>query len=198
MVVLGMVFTAMPVGMTQETQTEETTLAVDWDFWREKVDPETGEGVKSSGFAFTDTMRDVIWVKNTGTEPITKIKIKYLTVTEGHKVGNIPNWLTKHIPSECPRTRSYDVDLKPGEEMKFEETRPFTEWVTEDLAYQGMHTIKKWDPENVTVTGDVKKVVTLKDTEIDFSKANLRTKAVLYVNGQSFGKKIIEFKVVPP
>ena len=193
--IIGLMFASLFLSLAEPQAHTE----VEWGFWREKVDPETGEGVKASGFAFTDTMREVVWVKNTGTVPITRIEVKYLTVIKGYKVGNIPRWIVRFIPSECPRERSYTIDLKPGEERKFEETRPFTEWVREDLAYQGMRTIKEWDAENVTVTGDIKKsVISLKDARIDFSQAELYTEAELFVNGQSVGKKTFHFRIVKP
>ena len=196
LMIAGLIFASLlPLAESQE---QDVNVNVEWKFWRELIDPGTGEGVKSSGFAFTDTMSEVVWVKNTGTVPITEIKVKYLTVTEGQKVGNIPKWITGLIPSDCPRERSYVVDLKPGDEKKIEETGLFSKWVTEDLAYQGMHTIKEWDCENVTVIGDIKKGITLHDTEIDFSEADMYTEAELFCNGQSMGGKTIHFRIIPP
>ena len=193
--IIGLMFASLLLSLAEPQAHTE----VEWGFWREKTDPETGEGVKASGFAFTDTMREVVWVKNTGTIPITRIEVKYLTVIKEHKVRNIPMLIVRFLPSECPRERSYTIDLKPGEERKFEETKPFTEWVREDLAYQGMHTIKKWDTENVTVTGDIKKsIISLKDARIDFSQAELYTETELFVNGQSVGKKTFHFRIVKP
>jgi hypothetical protein len=69
--------------LLQLAEPQVQNVDVEWRFWREKIDPETGEGIESSSFAFTDTMRDVVWVKNTGKAPITRIEVKYLTVTKG-------------------------------------------------------------------------------------------------------------------
>lgn len=191
--IIGLMFASLLLPLAKP----QAHVEVEWEFWREKIDPETGEGVKTSSFAFTDTMRDVVWVKNAGTAPITRIEVKYLTVAKGHKIGNIPRWISGLVPSDCPRERSYEVNLKPGEEEKFEETRLLTEWIKEDLTYQGVHTIKRWDPENVTIIGDVKKgFITLENAEIDFSEAEVHTEAELFVDGQSFGKKTIHFRVV--
>lgn len=195
---IALMFAVITFAVTPLSEGQNQEFSVEWDFARVKVDPDTGERIETDGFAFTDLMGEIVRIKNTGTLPITKVKVKYLTTTEGHKVKNIPQWITNLVPSDCPRERSYDVKIAPGEEREFVEVRPMTEWMTEDLEYQGMHTIKEWDAENVSVIGDIKKGITLHDMIIDFSEAKLHTEAELFVNGQSCGKKTLQFRIVPP
>jgi hypothetical protein len=139
-------------------------------------------------YAMSDLMDNIVWVKNTGTTPIPKIKVKFLTTAEGYRIANVPSCLTRFIPSGINWQREWEVNLEPGQERTLHEVKTFEEWIMQDTKLLGAE-ITSLDLHTLTGTANMKLgPIHVKGIEINFSTAKSHTTAEIFISNKSYGK----------
>jgi hypothetical protein len=121
---------------------QSNEIGAEWNFWREKIDPLTGEGEIWEEYSLKDRMNNIIWIKNIGKVPIRKVRVEFVATLKNYSVIGLPKVLASLVPSKVKWERSWEVNLKSGDEGKFEEVKEFSEWVRQDFKTLGFEITK--------------------------------------------------------
>ena len=163
-------------------------VEVEWRFWRGKVDSVTGKGMEAHEYVMSDLMDNIVWVKDTGTTPIPKIKVKFLTTAEDYRIANVPSRLMRFVPSRINWQREWEVNLEPGQEKTLHEVKTFEEWVMQDMELVGAE-ITSLDPHTLTGTANMKLgPIHVKGIDVYFSTAKSHTTGEIFISNKSYGK----------
>ena len=132
---------------------ENDSVSLQFEFWREKND----EGRKDyTEISFNDDMTNVLWVKNTGNIPISKLKLKVTVLMMDAVVKSVPGALRRFLPkNEGKMEREYEVNLEPGEETVLRDRKPLSEWIVEEADGVGAK-VTKTDPQSAVIWADKK------------------------------------------
>jgi len=169
-------------------------VKVEWHFWREKVNPETGKGEVSKKYSLRDCMNDIIWIKNEGEVPITDVRVEFVTTLSGYSISPFPDRLASRVPNDVEREKRWRISLELGEKIKFEDIKEYSEWVVHDFRALGYEVVEM-DKDLARLK--VKKIGPIKfNANVDLANSTGQTIAKLFVNGEYCGEKKNNFMIV--
>jgi hypothetical protein len=190
-----LIFSFLVFPCLEDLASPTNEIEVEWNFWREKINPLTGEGEIWEEYSLKDMMNDIIWIKNEGEVPITKVRVEFITILKNYSVVGLPKILTPLVPSEVKRERNWQISLKPGDERKFEEVKDFSEWVKQDFEALGVE-ITDMDKDLAVLKGKYKLGPFTIRATIDLANSKGETTAEMFIDSEYFGKRENEFIIV--
>jgi hypothetical protein len=171
-------------------------VKVEWHFWREKVNPETGKGEVSKKYSLRDYMNDIIGIKNKGEVPITDVRVEFVTTLSGYSISPLPDWLASRVPHDVEREKRWRISLDPGEKIKFEDIKEYSEWVVHDFRTLGYEVVEMdKDLARLKTKGKIGPIKF--NANVDLANSTGQTIAKLFVNGEYCGEKKNNFTIVP-
>ena len=170
-------------------------VKVEWHFWREKVNPETGKGEVSKKYSLRDYMNDIIWIKNEGEVPITDVRVEFVTTLSGYSISQLPDWLASRVPNDVEREKRWRISLELGEKIKFEDIKEYSEWVVHDFRALGYEVVEM-DKDLARLKVKIKIGPIKFNTNVDLTNSTGQTIAKLFVNGEYCGEKKNNFMIV--
>lgn len=170
-------------------------VKVEWHFWREKVNPETGKGEVSKKYSLRDYMNDIIWIKNEGEVPITDVRVEFVTTLSGYSISPLSDWFASRVPNDVEREKRWRISLELGEKIKFEDIKEYSEWVVHDFRALGYEVVEM-DKDLARLKVKIKIGPIKFNTNVDLTNSTGQTIAKLFVNGEYCGEKKNNFMIV--
>jgi hypothetical protein len=189
------IFSFLLLPCLEDLASPTNEIGVEWNFWREKIDPLTGEGEIWEEYSLKDKMNNIIWIENKGEVPITKIKVEFLTILKNYSVIGLLRILTPLVPSEVKWERSWGINLKPGDEKQLEEIKEFSEWVKQDFEALG-YEITKMDKDKAIIEVKGKWGPIPIKVNVDLANSKGETTVEMFIDSEYFGKRENSFVII--
>lgn len=170
-------------------------VKVEWHFWREKVNPETGKGEISKKYSLRDYMDEIIGIRNKGETSVTDIRVEFVTTLSGYSISPLPEWFASRVPRGVEREKRWRTSLESGEKIKFEDIKEYSEWVVNDFRALGYEVVEvDKDLARLKIKGKIGPIKF--SANVDLANSTGQTVAKLFVNGEYCGEKKNNFTIV--